>query len=151
MLNEYFIFCIKEKFAQHYFHKSDLLYQFLKMYNNDQNNVELFNQFHYITNEFPKMLLIAHLKNEREPNECIRINDQSIVLSTNSQSMTLHIFDKLIKFHCPSLYEAEHLLLARLRRFHPYLFVTCQHKDKYGWITPMTMNPQLNVKQLLSS
>jgi len=151
LLNEYFIFCIKEKFAVHFFHKSDVLYRFLKSYQQNKGNADLYNQYHYVTNEFPKSLLLSHINTYHRPDVHIHIQNNKLVLSTSTQDMTLYICDKHLRVCCKTLQDAEDLLFSSLRLFNPFLFVTCFSIKKYGWISPIMLSHQAHHEHLLSS
>ncbi|WP_156289145.1 sporulation inhibitor of replication protein SirA [Oceanobacillus salinisoli] len=134
---DYSIYWIKEEISNHYFHKSDILYRFFKEYQNNQNNVDLRNQYLYITNDFDKEIIISHIKNYLKDHVRLHINKAYLEIYNNKQYISLHIGKKQLKFRSGSLQDAEDLLFPMLRIFQPFLFVVGNTHQNYGWISPM--------------
>jgi len=150
-LNEYSVFWIKQEFALHYFHKSGILYRFIKSYQENLNRQGLSEQFHYITNDFPIDHLIRHFQNNLKIDINIKVTDNEVELSREGHFITLYIYDKNIVFYCETLHEAESLLFPLLRSFHPYLFIAGNNIQNYGWIAPVRINGINKDRQILYS
>lgn len=150
-MNEYTGFWIKEEFAYHYFHKSDILYRFIRDYQQDKNRNDLAMQYYYITNSFSKSSLISHIKRYRQHRTNIETVGDQLKIHKNMQAMSLHIHEKHLKFRCETLHDAEDLLFPALRLFHPFLFIIENNLENYGWISPITMNREYKKEQVLYS
>ncbi|WP_158701740.1 sporulation inhibitor of replication protein SirA [Lentibacillus sp. Marseille-P4043] len=139
-MGNYSIYWIKEEFAYRYFHKSGILYRFLKEYQTNTERTDLKNQFNYITKSFPAASLLTHIKNHLQTRKNIMVNGKYIEMFTNdSHYITLHIQEKQINFRCEMLHDAEKLLFPALRSFHPCLFIVGNDLDNYGWISLVSM------------
>lgn len=136
-MKAYYVFWIKSEVAQHYFYKGDILYRFLKLYQQDQNKYDLSIQFDYVTNNISRHDLFSYFKKINLPNVYIGEKGNTIELYTKEQYITLHIHEKHLLFYCDTIYDAENLLFPILRNFHPLLFIMCIHTDDYGWISPV--------------
>lgn len=141
------MFWIKKEFAHHYFYKSDILYRFLKLYQNNKDREDLSTQYHYITNNFPERTLISHLH---------RINVQKehnqFEINKNGQYVNLHIEKKYLSFSCKNLIDAEELLFPTLRLFQPLLFIMSKtDMEDYGWISPVQKSSEYYNGQVLYS
>ncbi|RKQ37568.1 sporulation inhibitor of replication protein SirA [Oceanobacillus halophilus] len=136
---EYSIYWIKEEIANHYFHKSDILYRFIKEYRNNQNRLDLKNQYMYVTQDFHVKSLIHHIKKHSKDHVNIQMENSLMEISSNRHYISLHIREKHLKFQSGSLQDAEELLFPVLRLFHPYLFVVSDTYQNYGWISPVKL------------
>ncbi|WP_042144657.1 sporulation inhibitor of replication protein SirA [Paucisalibacillus sp. EB02] len=150
-MKEYKIYWIKEEFAKHYYYKSDILYRFLREFHNKQYRVDLVSQFNFITESFPKDLLMFQLL--RQPKNKLQSDHtfDKIELENKHSFISLHIEEKQIKFRCETLQDAETLLFPALRRFHPYLFIIDDYYENYGWISPVRTSVGYNNEQVLYS
>lgn len=150
-MNEYSVFWIKKEFAQHFFHKTDILYRFIKSYQHNIKRQDLSQQFNFVTMKFPKYHLINHIQENLLPQMNIAIHNRQIELSKNGYFLTLHIHEKFLKFYCETLSEAEFLLFPILRSYHPYLFVMENNLNNYGWIAPILKKDLNKNSQILYS
>ncbi len=141
---------MKENVANHFYYKSDILYRFLKEYQFNSNRTDLIKQYHYITNTFPVDSLINNIVDHHQ-NAQINRRDNYIEISMNGHFISLHIFEKHIKFRCEVLHEAEVLLFPILRLFHPYLFIISNDLEDYGWISPVKNEREQKLEQVLYS
>ncbi|GGA62282.1 sporulation inhibitor of replication protein SirA [Ornithinibacillus halotolerans] len=148
-MKEYRVYWIKEEFARHYYYKSDILYRFIKEYDQKQFRTDLVTQFHFITKGFPKDSIIYQLT--KQPNITIKKNNGHIEIENNYNFISLLIDEKQIKFRCETLQDAESLLFPTLRKFHPYLFITGNSYENFGWISPVKTNVGYNSEQVLYS
>ncbi|WP_284140046.1 MULTISPECIES: sporulation inhibitor of replication protein SirA [unclassified Virgibacillus] len=146
-MQSYSIYWIKEEFAVHYFYKSDLLYRFLKAYEQDKEREDYALQYEFITNEFDADLILSHLRDNIE----VQKRSNAHQLSTDSRCLTLHMRKKQIKFQCQTIHEAENMLFPFLRQVHPYLFVIGNNPVRYGWISPSLLNSKHIAEEVLYS
>lgn len=149
LLRGYTGYWVKEEVACHYFHKSEVLYRFLRDYHLHSARKELQMQYNYITASLGTSQLISHIKKHTRNN--VSLTGKQLKLGKNAQSVALHIHEKHLKFHCETLYDAETLLFPVLRTFYPYLFIIENNLANYGWITPITMNRVDKKEQVLYS
>ena len=151
LLDEYSIFWIKKEFAYHYSHKSDILFRFIRSYQENEKRQDLSGQYNYITNHFPRRKLIHHVTQFCDRRDKIKIHDHQLEISNNHRYLALHIYEKQLTFYCDSLDTAEDLLFPILRSFHPFLFIIGNNLENYGWISPITKRRQFNNRQVLYS
>jgi len=151
LLNEYIGFWMKKEFAYQYFHKSDILYRFIRAYQQEKYRKDLAMQYNYITNSFPTDKLITYIKKSSPKRVNILSQGNQLEIYKNMQSMSLHIHEKHLNFRCETLHDAEDLLFPSLRRFHPFLFIIESNSDNYGWISPISMNREYKQEQVLYS
>ncbi|PAV29375.1 hypothetical protein CIL05_10925 [Virgibacillus profundi] len=148
----YSVYWINEEVAKHYFHKSDILYRFLRDYQNNPDRIDLITQFEYITNSFSEKKLVTHFKKQyREQKVLIKINSPRIEIYKDTTSISLHISEKQLEFRCKTLQDAEEILFPILRKFQPILFITGINIDNYGWISPVIISSNYQEKQVLYS
>lgn len=138
-MNKYSIYWIKQEVAEDYFYKGDILYRFLKSYQNDKSRQDLSTQFRYITYDFCENELAEHIK---VYNQHVSIkshySNQEVTLCKNDQYILLHVSDSHLTCMSRSLHEAEEMLFPILRMFHPLLFIISHTENNYGWISPLT-------------
>ncbi|GGB31050.1 hypothetical protein GCM10011409_05520 [Lentibacillus populi] len=138
-MGNYSIYWVKEEFAYRYFHKSGILYRFLKEYQNNPERTDLKNQFKFITNTFSTSALITHIKNNEKNRRNVTIDGNYLEMrNEDTQAISLHIHEKQINFRCEMLHDAEMLLFPALRSFQPFLFIMRNDVDNYGWISPVS-------------
>jgi len=152
LLNEYSVYWIKKEFALHYYHKSGILYRFLRDYQDNYMRQDLSEQFHYVTNTFPKSALIKHIEKSLLHRATVNIHTRNeIEISTEGQFLSLYVNEKVLKLYCESLHDAEELLFPALRRFQSSLFIKGNNIENYGWIAPVQKNPLSKDRQILYS
>ncbi|RDW17752.1 sporulation inhibitor of replication protein SirA [Oceanobacillus chungangensis] len=135
---EYSIYRIREEIANHYYHKSDILYRFLKEYEKNKELLYLHGQFLYITNKFTQKKIELYL-NKYLAKTISYITEQSkIKIFNEKQSITLHLNKYCINFRCESLHDAEEFLFPVLRKYDSLLFVIGNQHVNYGWISPIS-------------
>ncbi|WP_158234652.1 sporulation inhibitor of replication protein SirA [Lentibacillus sediminis] len=134
---EYSIFWIKPEVAARYFHKSGLLYRFIKLYQSAPEREDVKAQFNYITHPFPPDLFIARNFYLSEQQITIKINGPFIDLQKDDRAISLQVGEKQIKFRCNTLQDAEELLFPALRAFQPVFFITGNTIENYGWTSPL--------------
>lgn len=148
-MRTYIGYWMKEEVACHYFHKSEILYRFLRDYQLNSAGENLAMQYRYITDYITVPQLIDHLKKQTKHH--ISKKENQLQIGGIAQSVSLHIDEKHLKFRCETLHDAEALLFPLLRTFHPYLFIIEDNLANYGWITPITMNREYKKEQVLYS
>jgi hypothetical protein len=149
-MNTYSIYWIKEEIANHYFHKSDILYRFIISYQCNKARNDLHMQFNYITRFFSYEKLISHMKKHYfNTNTRLHINGSHITICKNGSCISLLIKEKHIEFRCDALQDAEELLFPMLRKFQRLLFIT--GKNDFGWISPVLYTNKEEVNFLLYS
>lgn len=134
ILHEYVIHWIRREFAHHYFYKSDILYRFIKEYENNLNRDDLKKQYEYVTNDFSKSSIIRCIRQFIKNKGSITVNGNHLFLMDSHTSIDLHVFEKQIYLKCENLIDAEELLFPALRTLQPYLFITGVNLDNYGWM-----------------
>lgn len=138
-MNEYTVYWIKGDFSYHYFHKADILYRFIKAYEENKDREDLFAQYYHITNYFPRTPLISHIKayhEEKDIDVTIEIKYNTLKIYGVRQSISLYIFEKHLTVYCETLNDAEVLLFPALRTFHESLFIKGNSLGESGWISP---------------
>lgn len=150
-MQEYSIFWVKDEIAHHYFHKSHLLYLFFKDFQNDPEREDLKAQQAFITKNFPKDILISHVKNNYQKRSDVKITNREIEIYINKRYIALHIGEKHLKFRCETLEDAEELLFPVLRQFQLNLFIIGDNTPKYGWISPILATSKYQDEQVLYS
>ncbi|MDY0408228.1 sporulation inhibitor of replication protein SirA [Virgibacillus soli] len=148
-MDVYSIYWIKEEIADHYFYKSDYLYRFFKAYEAEPNRPDLAAQFAFITKDLLKEKIMQDMLNFPYDDVTIHRKHHHIELVASKNYITLHMYEKHIKFLCPSLHDAEKLLFPVLKQFHPYLFIVGRNQYNYGWIS--LAKPTTNYEQVLYS
>ncbi len=146
----YSIYWITEEIANHYFHKSDILYRFIKSYQNNKARRDLQLQFNYITRYYSYEKLISHMKKhcaKRRAN--LHINGSHITICQDGSCISLLMNEKHIEFRCNTLQEAEELLFPMLREYERLLFIT--GKNDFGWISPVLFTNKEEINLLLYS
>lgn len=153
MMYEYTVYWIRDEIANHYFHKSDILYRFLKDYQLNSHRLDLQKQFIYITNKFVKDIMISHIEKQIERKESTEINVNGTYMEIKSKRhfIMLRISDRQLIFHSHSLQDAEELLFPLLRQIQPFLFVVGNTINNYGWISPMKLPRNTIENQVLYS
>ncbi|WP_085992112.1 sporulation inhibitor of replication protein SirA [Oceanobacillus senegalensis] len=147
----YSIYWIREEIANHYFHKSDILYRFFKEYENTPRRSDLKNQYNFITHFFHIDSLMTHIKNHLKKHMKVHTNGTYMEIYSGKQYISLHISEKQIKFRCESLQDAEELLFPILRLYQPYMFVVGDSYRNFGWISPVKMPRDEQKNQVLYS
>lgn len=152
-MNEYYVYCIKEEFADYYFYKCDLLYRFLKRFQETKERPDLVDQFNYITIEYPVHLLTYIHPNLKEtPSIKIAQKDNQLHLFTDSGYLVVYLEKNRLIVRCTSLQDAETILFPALKSFYPYLFIIGMNVDEYGWMSPHILKKSfLKEKQILYS
>ncbi|WP_164668899.1 sporulation inhibitor of replication protein SirA [Virgibacillus doumboii] len=150
-MNHYSIYWIKEEFAHYFFHKSDVLYRFIKDYENDKSREDLKKQFEYITMNFQKDSLIAHLNDNYSETTNLKAKEDCLQIYKDMKYISLHIHNKHLNFHSEMLQDAEDLLFPALRQFQPYLFIVGNNLHNYGWISPVSPGKKDRKEQVLYS
>ncbi|QGS68695.1 sporulation inhibitor of replication protein SirA [Oceanobacillus sp. 143] len=87
---EYSIYRIREEIANHYYHKSDILYRFLKEYESNKELLYLHGQFLYITNKFTQKIIELYLNKFLSKKISYKI-EQSKIKIFNEKSQLLYI------------------------------------------------------------
>lgn len=151
MLNHYSIYWIKEEFAHHFFHNSEVLYRFIKEYQMNKNREDLERQYEYITLDFPKSSLISHITNNHPNNSNMKVEGNRLKIYKDIQYISLHIQKKKINFRSEMIHDAEELLFPALRLFQPYLFIVGNDLRNYGWISPVIQGKKNKTGQVLYS
>ncbi|ALX47846.1 sporulation inhibitor of replication protein SirA [Lentibacillus amyloliquefaciens] len=136
-MNQYTIYWIKEEFALFFYHRSDVLYRFIKSYESDQYRDDLAMQFKYITIDIPQDNLISKIKEHVPSTAHVDVKSDTIKIYRDMQFMSLHIEEKRIKFRGDIIHDGEDLLFPVLRSFQPYFFVAGYNTYNSGWISPI--------------
>src|SRR5690625_5669218 len=113
---------MKKEFAYQYFHKSYILYRFLRAYQQEKYRKDLTMQYNYITKSFPADKSITYIKKSSPKRVNILSQGNQLEIYKNMQSMSVQIHERHLNFRCETLHDAEDLLFPSLRRFHPFLF-----------------------------
>lgn len=150
-MNAYVVYWIKREVALHYFHKSDILYRFIKAYQENTQHPCLAKQFEYITHPFSKQQLLKHIFEQNNQLLNIRIDEQKIEIKHDGQAVVVYISEKGLTFYCDTLHVAENLLFPILKTINPYLFIMSYHTINYGWLMPIKENSLKLDRQLLYS
>ncbi|RYG71411.1 sporulation inhibitor of replication protein SirA [Lentibacillus lipolyticus] len=137
LLNHYSIYWIKEEFAHFFYYRSEILCRFIKSYEQDQGREDLASQFQYITHDFPRTSLIAHIMDCLSSNTNMKKEDGLLKLYENERYISLHMEKKRINFRSDIIHDAEELLFPALRSFQPYLFVVGNNTEDFGWVSPV--------------
>src|SRR5699024_401811 len=106
---------MKKEFAYKYFHKSDILYRFIRAYQQEKYRIDLGMQYNYITNSFSTDKLITYIKKSSPEIMNILSQGNQLEIYKNMQYMSLHIHEKHLNFRCETLHDAEDLLFPSLR------------------------------------
>jgi hypothetical protein len=146
----YSIYWLTEEVAIRYFHKSGLLYRFLKEYIKQPNRIDLRKQFEYITYRFCREEIVAYMKQQKRINCIDYIDKRNMKLYNREAFITLHIDERQLKFRCETLEDAEELLFPLLRRYEPMLFIVGENICNFGWITPFLKYRQTEEEVLFS-
>jgi len=150
-MDEYSVYWIKDEIATHYFHKSGILYRFIKQYHNNKERTDLKLQYAYITNYFLLDHLVNHFKRFNRDDLSIKINGDKVEIRKDKHLISLQISKKHLQFRCCSLRDAEELLFPILRDFEPSLFITGNNIDNYGWISPLVDVRKYDQREVLYS
>ncbi len=150
-LKIYSAFLIERKFAEHYFYRADILFRFIKAYENNPTRDDLARQFAYITNRFPKTFF-SHFKNNRLISCLKQINDYQLEIHRKNHHVALHLYRRKLRFLCKSIHDADALLFPSLRSHYPYMFIVGEEANDFGWIEPIReQSPFIKNEQVLYS
>ncbi|GAA0417717.1 MAG: sporulation inhibitor of replication protein SirA [Bacillota bacterium] len=147
----YSIYWIKEEVANHYFHKSGVLYRFLKDYQMNSDRKDLAMQFNYITYPFSYSEIINHLTNYRHLRILEQNEEKGLKIYSRDAFISLHINENQLKFRCKSLQDAEELLFPVLRQMQRLLFVIGDNIQNFGWLAPILTHSKNQEEQVLYS
>ncbi|MFD1360461.1 sporulation inhibitor of replication protein SirA [Lentibacillus salinarum] len=143
-MNHYTIYWVKEEFARFFYYRSDVLYRFLKSYEQHQSREIIARQFHYITLDIPEDMLISNIMQSHPSHANLITEGNSIKIYQEKRCISLHIEQKRINFRGNIIYDAEDLLFPALRSIHPYFFVVGAHPYDFGWIAPVTLERNMD-------
>ncbi|HLR15915.1 MAG TPA: sporulation inhibitor of replication protein SirA [Bacillota bacterium] len=149
VLEVYYVYSMKTKAAHHFYYKSDLLYHFLKNYNEQREEKELTNQFSYVTTRLETGKVMELLKKISSNVQINEIQANYFQITNGMKSVYLHVLETHLKLKCPSIYDAEQLLFKPLRLYPTHLFVAHAKKQVYGWISTLKNEQVLNSGQTL--
>src|SRR5699024_899022 len=124
ILHEYVIHWIRREFAHHYFYKSDILYRFIKEYENNLNRDDLKKQYEYVTNDFSKSSHVRCYRHVIKHKRSCTLNGNLLFLMDSHRSIDLHVFEKQIYLQCEILMGSQELLFPALRTLQSYFFIT---------------------------
>ncbi|WP_339231106.1 sporulation inhibitor of replication protein SirA [Oceanobacillus sp. FSL K6-2867] len=148
---EYAIYWIKEDVARSYFHKCDILYRFFKEYEANPTREDLKAQYIYITHHIPLQTIAAQLNVQAFEHISIKTDGHMLYLNKNEITICLYAENGHLYFRCTELEEAAMLLFPMLRNCHPFVFVQGKNVSNYGWISPITQNNHIRMRQILYS
>jgi len=148
---EYTVIRVRKEIAQYYFHKSDILYRFFMTHKYNEHKDYLKRQYSYITKIFSVDELVCQLRDVYSSRSIAFQKRSDIEISTEEHKMSLHISEKQIKFWCDTMLDAEVLLFPALRNVYSYLFVVCEDRVNYGWVSPIITKNLQKQKQVLYS
>lgn len=149
VLEVYYVYSMKVKVAHHFYYKSSVLFNFLKTYEKNSNQIELKDQFSYIIDEFDQPKLMYYIKSISNYIQITQIQPGYFQISDGTKSVYLHVLDTHFVLKCPSIHVAEELLFESLRLFPSHLFVVHAEKHVYGWISTLKNKESINNRQLL--
>ncbi|MFC0525011.1 sporulation inhibitor of replication protein SirA [Pontibacillus salicampi] len=139
-MREYVIYWIKDEFSVHYFHKTNVLFQFFQEWRQHRGSSIYEQQFQEITKPLPLEILVQHVsKKIRKPVE-LSFHEQEASFYINYKGKTLQLIqqnDREVRFYAESLHQAEEILFNTLRTFHPSFFIIDTAYSHYGWIAPI--------------
>lgn len=135
---EYTVFRMKEEFSWHYFHKSDILYRFIKHYQKEcQQRPDLQMQYDYSTYPFPGAQFCKVVEEKLDKTMFSYETADFLRLYKNSTNIPLHISEKHLKFRCKTILEAEEILFPILREIDSTFFIIGENTAQYGWVSPV--------------
>src|SRR5690625_152227 len=114
---------MKKEFAYQYFHKSDILYRFIRAYQQEKYRKYLTMQYNYITKSFPADKSITYIKKSSPKRVNILSQGNQLEIYKNMQSMSLHIHEKHLNYRCETLHDEVEHLYHSFRHFHQLLFI----------------------------
>ncbi|MGG4178574.1 sporulation inhibitor of replication protein SirA [Virgibacillus pantothenticus] len=147
----YSIYHLTEEVAMYYFHKSSILYRFLREFESLPYRADLRRQFEYITDRIRYDQILLSIQRHESTNLFVNIDKDKVSLYNRKAFISLHISEKQLKFHCKTLESAEELLFPILRSYHPLLFVVGDNIKNFGWITPLLEYSRLEQNEVLYS
>ncbi|MFD2628481.1 sporulation inhibitor of replication protein SirA [Oceanobacillus kapialis] len=149
---EYTVFRMKEEISWHYFHKSDILYRFIKHYQKEyQQRPDLQVQYDYSTYPFPGEQFCNIVEEKLDPSMFSIENVDFLRLHKNSTNIPLHISEKHLKFRCKTILDAEEILFPILRQIDSTFFIIGENIAQYGWVSPVIRLREPNLGQVLYS
>ncbi|MCP8616424.1 sporulation inhibitor of replication protein SirA [Salirhabdus salicampi] len=131
------LFWIREEFAKHYFHKSDLLYAFLREYKKEHADQTYNRQFDFITKDIPFAKISRYLHDKLKGSAKVHIGINHISIEHQNLQMAIQCDRKEWTILCSSMEEAELMLFEYMRGFHTSFFVMDVHNHQYGWLAPI--------------
>lgn len=149
VLETYHVYYMKEKVAQHFYYKSELLFQFLKTYHRKRTKKEVQNQFCYVTKEINVERCTSFLQDLARYVYVSEVKPNHFYLHDAGKSVDIHVENTHITITCDSIHDAEHLLFEPLRSFPIHVFVAHAHKNISGWISTLKQDRQLKSNQAL--
>ncbi|GAB4072671.1 hypothetical protein GCM10028778_04290 [Barrientosiimonas marina] len=138
-MNQYTIYAIKEEFAHFFYFRSDVLYRFLKSYEQGEKYDVFARQFDFITIELAETSVLSHINRFLPSHIHMARGYNTVKIYNNRHSISLHIGEKHINFWGDIVHAAEDLFFPVLRLFHPYFFVAGDNVYNSGWIAPVTL------------
>ncbi|MBO8155137.1 MAG: sporulation inhibitor of replication protein SirA [Bacillaceae bacterium] len=131
------LFWLKDDFAFHYYHKSDLLYHFFSQYHSNPFDSVYKKQFQFITRDLPRDQIIQHIKARLGSRYFVHNDKRKIDIQYDYIQLSIECYDKEWIIHCSSLQEAEIMFFEALRGYHSTFFVVNFEEDQYGWLSPV--------------
>ncbi|SFD78529.1 Protein of unknown function [Lentibacillus persicus] len=139
-MNNYTIYWIKEEFALFFYHRSDVLYRFIKDYESDQYRDDLAMQLQYITIDLPKTKIVSRILKQLPSTVHTEEEAGTLYIYRDLKCISLHIEEKRINFRGDIIHDGEDLLFPVLRSLQPYFYVAGQDSYNSGWISPIRQN-----------
>ncbi|WP_194841268.1 sporulation inhibitor of replication protein SirA [Salinibacillus xinjiangensis] len=136
-MQKYTLYLINDEVVEHYYHKSNLLYDFLRKYNSSMNDEVYMKQFDYITKEIPCEKLLDFIKQQVRSHFLIEAYRNELAIASESMSLRFRCDQKECMVISSSLHDVEKLLFEHLRAFHHAFFVVNQSENQFGWLSPL--------------
>ncbi|TCT26667.1 uncharacterized protein DUF2522 [Melghiribacillus thermohalophilus] len=136
-MDKYSLYWLKDDFAFHYYHKSDVLYHFLFQYQMQSTDSIYEKQFQFITRTLPKEAIIEHLQSRLGNRYHVYTDKRRIDIRYDYVNVKIDCYDKEWVIHSSSLQEAEIMFFEALRGYHPSFFVVNYDQEQYGWLSPI--------------
>ncbi|GGC97948.1 sporulation inhibitor of replication protein SirA [Pontibacillus salipaludis] len=139
-MREYALFWIKDEFSSHYFHKTNILFDFLKEWKYHPDHTLSTTQFQYVTKPIPLDMLVHYVteKNRKPVEMTYYQNKMSFVIQCKGQNIRLtQMSDREVRITAESLHQAETMIFETLRTFNHSFFIMDEDMRQYGWIAPI--------------
>ncbi|SET38690.1 Protein of unknown function [Salinibacillus kushneri] len=134
-MQKFSLYLIKEPIADQYYHKSDILYHFLRRYSSSVEDEVYLKQFHFITESMLTNELILFIQ-QQYPDHSVRVSPNELYINFPDNQFKMTVQPRECIIEGSSLHEVEKTIFEHLRFFYSSFFVINRASQQFGWLSP---------------